>query len=212
MRHSRLVTTPEQLALLDGVLNEATLRAVFLNEERQMAQVWLDCLALTPSGDEPDDSLFCFWLNGVTRIAASLRNGHWDDQAAEVVPFDISDLTEIVYSFGGTPVHGWEFFDPPDESWAHWRERLSLNHVIPGPGGLHVLDLFQEEGIERHLDLRLWFAEVWISQRDGPFIPAEEISTAARRWWDAMYAGDPRVRHHGIVPAGNWTPPPAGHS
>ena len=50
-------------------------------------------------------------------------------------------------SFGVQPVYGWEFFDPPDSSWQHWRNHLSLDvHLLGGWGGpdQHVLDVSKE--------------------------------------------------------------------
>jgi hypothetical protein len=33
------------------------------------------------------------------------------------------------------------------------------------------------------------------------------VIASADRWWDAMYAGDPATANHGIVRAGDGSPP-----
>jgi hypothetical protein len=66
-------------------------------------------------------------VNHVSRIAASLRMGRWNDEAAQVIPLEITDLGATVRSFGGCPVYGSEFIDPPEESWVQWRDRLSVD-------------------------------------------------------------------------------------
>jgi hypothetical protein len=100
------------------------------------------------------------------------------------------------------PICGWEFIDPPEESWTHWCERLSLDHVMsPEPAG-HVLDLFQEGAtVNWHLDLRLWFDDVSVVDRQGGEIAFAQIVAGGLRWWDALYAGDSRTCGHAIVPS-----------
>lgn len=39
----------------------------------------------------------------------------------------LGGLDAAVRSFGGCPVYGWEFVDPPAGSWASWRDRVSLD-------------------------------------------------------------------------------------
>jgi hypothetical protein len=194
--------TTDQLAGLDHTLNEARLREVYIHEQRRLAQIWLECLAVSPEGDEPEDPLVCVQLNGVSRIAVSLRNANRDDRDAPPVPVALEDLSDVVRSLGGTDLYGWEFFDLAEESWSDWRERLSLDAVMPGDRGTHTVTLFQEQGVSRHLDLRLWFADLWVTRRDETQVDVDQLNAASRRWWDAMYAGDPRVQGHGIVRGG----------
>lgn len=108
-----------------------------------------------------------------------------------------------VREFGGTPIYGWEFVDPPEKSWAHWRARLSLDDVLSTEPAGHVLDLFQEGAtVNRHLDLRLWFNDLSVVDRHGREIELEQFVAGGVRWWDALYAGDSRTDGHGIVPFG----------
>lgn len=191
----------DQLSGLDLALNEGRLLAVHTNEPTRQAQIWLELLTLDAEGVEPDDRVVCIYLEGVSRIVASSRDSRWDDPKAPARPIQLQELADVVHSFGGTPIYGWEFFDPPEQGWLHWRDRLSLDVTFDGPAGSHVIDLFQEQGSERHLDLRLWFDDLWINKRTVGAVPIQEVIAGAKRWWDAMYAGDPKVQHHGIFPA-----------
>ncbi|HEU5107658.1 MAG TPA: hypothetical protein VFT95_03695 [Micromonosporaceae bacterium] len=55
-------------------------------------------------------------LDGLRRRAASLRDGWWNDPEAAVLPLTLAGLDAAVRSFGGCPIYGWEFIDPPQDS------------------------------------------------------------------------------------------------
>ncbi|WP_145831006.1 hypothetical protein [Actinoplanes teichomyceticus] len=140
-------------------------------------------------------------LDGVGRVAASLRHGRWDDPAAPVQPFGLGELPGVVRGFGGCPIYGWEFIDPPERDWLEWRDRLSLDVAFRPAPGRHVLELFQEGDTEppRHLDLRVWFDALRVT-RGGAELPVQEFIDGGRRWWNALWAGDPRTGGTGIAP------------
>lgn len=64
----------------------------------------------------------------------------------------------------------------------------------------HTLILFQEFGDESHLDLCFWFDDLSVFTPDYEEIPLDEFAAAGKRWWDALYARDPRTSKSGIVP------------
>lgn len=140
-------------------------------------------------------------LGQVARIAASLRSGWWDDAGAAVTPLRLEDLDATVRSFGGCPVYGWEFIDPPGESWLGWRHRLSVDASFGDDVPGHVMELFQEGSAElRHFDLRVWFGQIKITTPDGLDIPAADFVASGVRWWDGLYSGDSRIGGKGIFP------------
>jgi hypothetical protein len=202
---------PENLlSELDVALNEAEWHNARVRPEIAEAMLDFRVWALPEVGPEPNeqDRVLRLRLTDIGRVAASLRAGRWDDEAAQVEDFQIEDLNEVVHSFGVQPIYGWSFFDPPEQDWAHWKDRLSLDLVISDAWSRqHVLDLFQESGAgpARHLDLRIWFNGLAGYDFDSQPVPLVEAAAAGRRWWDALFARDPRVAGHGIVPAG---PPP----
>jgi hypothetical protein len=199
------------LAHLDIALNEAEWHDVVLRRDIAEAMLVFRVLALPEVGPEPSerDRVLKLLLSEVGRVAASLRTGHWDDSAAPVQSFDLDQLSEVVSSFGVQPIYGWQFFDPPESSWEHWRDRLSLDvHMSAGSEapGQHVLDVFKESlrGPSRTLDLRLWFNGLSGYDIDNNPKPLLEVAAAGLRWWDGFHADDPRTQGHGIVKAGPW--------
>lgn len=100
----------------------------------------------------------------VERLAASLRNGRWDDVGASVEEFEVDQLLDVVRS-----------------------------------GLSHALDLFQE-GYDRHLDLRIWFDELRMFTPEHEEIAFDDFAAGGVRWWDGLYANDPRTAGHGIAP------------
>jgi hypothetical protein len=193
----------EQIRRFGVALNEASLVGLEVDATARWAGVTLAVLSLPPGGGpEPADRRIQLILQPLGRIAASLRQGLWNDADAPVAPLGLDRLHAAVAGFGQQPIYGWEFLDVPEEkSFAGWRDRLSLDwHASPG-GISHTLDLFQEGATEqRHLDLRLWFDELRILGPDRAEIAFDDFTAAGVRWWDAMYAGDERTKSHGIVP------------
>ncbi len=187
---------------LNVALNEARWLGIRVDVETHRTALLLDVLALPSEGPAPANAPVVVAVNRVTRIAASLRNGWWSDTAAEVVAVALEELDDTVRSFGGCPIYGWEFIDPPEESWTHWRERLSLDVTLSKQTSPHVLELFQEGGsaAPRHLDLRVWFDQIDISTPDRHNLPLVDFIAAGVCWWNAMYADDPRTHGRGIFP------------
>ena len=166
------------------------------------ADLLFDVLSLPADGLAARECPVILAVDGVSRLIASLRDGWWDNAQAQAVPVSLTDLDAAVRSFGGCPVYGYEFVDPPEESCAHWRDRLSIDARFAQELSHHVLDLFQEDGgaEPRHLDLRIWFSRICISTPDGRRIPLSEFVAAGVRWWDGLHSDDPRVGGKGIFP------------
>ena len=195
--------TQEQKDGLGVALNEAEWLGIAGNAEAHLVAISLRVLAL-PADELPpvESAIVTLSLSGVSRIAASLRDGRWDDEEADVVGLDLAELPNTVSSFGGMPIYGWTFVDPPENEWVHWSNRLSLDVTLSGAANAHVIDLFQEggSGRPRHLDLRVWFAELKVLDGDLRQVPLDEFIASGVRWWDGLYSRDPRTSGHGIIP------------
>lgn len=198
----------EQISAFGVALNEAALVGVEVAAEERWAAVTLAVLALPEGGGPaPEDPRVQLILQPVGRIAASLRHGNWDDATARVELFHLERLAEIVASFEQQPVYGWEFLDVPDEDdFAKWEDRLSLDWRSQPGGTAHTLDLFQEWGGSRHLDLRFWFDELHVFGPDRREIAFDDFTAAGVRWWNGLHADDPRTEGHGIVPLAPSSP------
>jgi hypothetical protein len=195
------VLTEDIRSGLNVALNESRLLSVQVDPVARTAKVWFEVLSLPEEGPAPADTVVSVVVRGVTRVAVSLREGRWDDREAAVTQVALDRLDGVVREFGGSAIYGWEFIDPPEESWTRWRERLSLDQVLSTEAADHVLELFQEGAtVSRHLDLRLWFTELSVVDRYGQEIELGQFVAGGVRWWDALYAGDSRTDGHGIVP------------
>jgi hypothetical protein len=181
----------EQIQGLGVALNEADWHDLTIDAPAASVDVLLTVLARDESGAETVDPRRTLRLSGCARVAASYRAGTWDDAAAPVVPLDVEGLDRLLRRHGGGPVYGWEFVDSPrgDRDFHGWEHRLSLDLVLPGPGG-HSLSLFQDLGGVHHLDLRVWFADVSVLDGAGDRLDLDTFIAAGRRWWEAMYAGE----------------------
>jgi hypothetical protein len=151
--------------------------------------VLLTVLARDETGAETRDPRRTLRLSGVSRLVASYRAGTWDDAEAEVLPLDPDGLRELLRRNGGTPIYGWEFVDHDDRTWPQWRQRLSLDLALGGPGG-HHLTLFQDLQGLAHLDARVWFSDLSVHAGDGRRLDLDAFIADGVRWWDAMYAGE----------------------
>jgi hypothetical protein len=188
---------------LGVALNESRLLDVVLAPDNHEAILVMEVLTLPEVGPEPSDRRIALRCFPVGRIAASLRLGHWDDAHALVEAFDLTELSDVVRSFGGQPIYGWEFVDPAGDSWKRWSQHLSLDVELGDGHRDHVIEVFQASGAgpERHLDLRIWCDEFTVTRPNAEVIPLEEFAAGGVRWWDALYAGDERTKGHGIVPS-----------
>jgi hypothetical protein len=191
--------TAEQKAGLDTALNEATLLGLEVRPDGSLAGATLAVLSLPPDGSPPEDPRVQLQFAPVGRVVASLRLGSWDDYKAQVVPFPLSKLLEIVQEFGGQPIYGSEFVDVHDAALAGMAGRHSLD-FLGGPAGMTHSIRLSQEGSGKYLDICLWFDHLRIL-RPPVWEPVslEEFIAGGKRWWDGLHAGDPRTVGHGIV-------------
>ncbi len=161
--------------------------------------IGLDVLSLPERGSMPPDRRRLLSLTGVSRVVASHRDGRWDAPSALTLPLQPSGVTRVIAEFGQLPVYGWDFINGGDRRFSRWKHRLSFDVHCEGGGG-HTLDLFQENG-RRILDFRVWFDSLRMLDRRGTPIALTEFIRDGVRWWDALYANDPRTQGLGILPS-----------
>ena len=169
-------------------------------ENETYVDLLFSVLSLPEEGPEPSDPRILMRLRNVSRIAASLRHGLWNDESAAVEAFSLERLSEVVLNFRGMPIYGWKFIDRSEGSWEQWQSRLSLDETLGAHGTQHTIELFQETRGIQHLDLRIWFDDLVIYDMTQNIVSIEDFGAAGKRWWDALYAGDERVQGHGIHP------------
>ncbi|MEU1999674.1 hypothetical protein ABZ511_35020 [Nocardia gamkensis] len=186
---------------LNVALSEATCLGLAVDETAGELRLDLEVLTLPEHGTAAEDSRVQVRFTRVSRVAASLRTQHWDDLEPRVLPLQLDGLDEAIRSFGGGRLHGWEFIDLDDSSWALWSELLSFDTRIDDHESAHVLEFSQEEGIDpRELDVRVWFDDIVVYDTRGKQIPLADFIEGGARWWRAHDAGDPRATRPGIAP------------
>lgn len=119
-------------ARLNLALDEAELIGAEVDSEECVAGLTLAVLSLPEEGPAPEDRRVQIILRPVGRVAASLRHGAWNDDSAEVEPFQVDALLSIVKRFGASAIYGGKFFDvPKDKDFRNWKDRLSLDWWAP---------------------------------------------------------------------------------
>ena len=190
--------TDTEIEGLSFALCEATVGGLEFAEARRVLAATLAVLWLPEQGPPHEDLRLQFCFLSVSRLAVSLRAGHWNDPEAEVLPVSLQDLPFLIDQFGSN-IYGDRFFDVHDEELAFWGDRLSFDWRSPGADeAAHSFRLFQE-GHERHLDLLVWFDGLRIFRPDFEEVNAEWVEDGSRRWWTAWKADDPRTAGHGII-------------
>lgn len=177
--------TPEVLAELDVALEEATLVGVEMDVDARRFAATLAVLSLPPDdGPPPDDPRIKLVIEPVGRLAVSWRQAAWNDRKARSVPFEVERLSSIVAGFDQLSIYGWEFFDSKKKRLANRASGLSLDLDL-GPERRHTLGFFRLAG-----DVL------------AP-VSVDDVGAGGRRWWDALYEGDPRTASAGIFPLKN---------
>src|SRR5262245_48155130 len=142
---------------LGVALNEATLLGIELDTYSRRVGATLSVLTLPADGAPmPDDPRVQLLFAPVGRVVASLRQGRWDDPDAAVATVTAEQLLDVVRSFGGLPIYGWDFFDTAELELNKLGRRLSLDWRAGDDGTTHSV-LFFQEGPDRHLDVIIWF-------------------------------------------------------
>lgn len=181
-------------------LNEATLLDVQLDSENAIVKCILRVVTVDKNGKVPDDNTAVFTFSPVGRLITSLRHGHWQDENARVQAFAPHELSAIIQSFNGQSIYGWEFFNLGSKAIEDWVNKLSLDYRSNNGDGIsNTIDLFQEEGVSRHLDLRIWFDNLIIHDPIGNHIDLETFFENGRRAWDSIFDGKDQTSGFGIV-------------
>lgn len=181
-------------------LNEAVLLGVEFDKKRNLVACSFALVAMDKDGKVPEDNRLLFIFKPVGRFVASLRNGAWDDKNADVEKFDPKNILDVIKSFQGLSIYGWDFVNCGDKDFDTWKDRLSFDYSTGDNVGLeNTIDLFQE-GPNRHIDLRIWFDDFKIlTPKHEPF-DLEDFLENGKRGWDAIYANNDKMSGFGIFP------------
>jgi hypothetical protein len=184
-------------------LNEATLLGVEFDKEKNLVACSFSVIAMDKYGNIPENNKVWFIFKPIGRFVASYRKGNWDDENAEVEKFEPKRIHDIVDSFNGQAIYGWDFINCGDEDFDKWKDRLSFDYSAEQKTGLtNTIDLFQEYG-KKHIDIRIWFDDFDIFTSKYESIGLEELLENGKRGWDAVYANNKKMTNFGIIPVTN---------
>jgi hypothetical protein len=182
-------------------LNEATLLGVEFDKEKNLVSCSFALVAVDKDGNVPEDNRLLFIFKPIGRFVASYRNGHWDDKNAVVEKFEPERILEIIQSFQGLAIYGWDFVNCGDKDFDIWKDRLSFDYSTGDNIGLtNTIDLFQEGG-NKHIEIRIWFDDFEILTPKYEQVELEEFLENGKRGWDAVYANNDKMNNFGIIPA-----------
>jgi hypothetical protein len=185
-----MMLTASDKHMITGAIEDATLLGLDLDVSGRRAGTTLAVWNVQEVGGWPDDPRILFIFSGVARIAASLRNGAWNDADAAVAPIGVDELPKVIASFGGSEIYGASFFDRHEEARAAWGDRLSLDLRCGSQVAAHSITLFQEEAFDRFLEFCVWFEELALVAPSGSSIEVADLIEGYERWskargWEA---------------------------
>ncbi len=185
--------TDQQVKDLNLVCQEATWIGLEINQQGAWAGITLCVRSLPVEGPAPTDTRVLLVLEPLTRIAASYRDGIWNDKDAEVIPLTVPLLEHRVFEAQDT-VCGTDFFNVSDEQgFEPWSKLLSLDVKTENIdfGSSNTLNLFQD--LSRFLAVRIWFGGVHVYGADGKEMPLLDLVEGSKRWWQGLRDRDPRT-------------------
>ena len=193
--------TKQQIKQLNTIFNVATLLGAEYAENKSIIGITLLPIILDTNGKIPADPRISVIFLNVSRVIASLRRGAWNDQEAEIKKFNISDLLKVVQSFGGGAIYGSNFIDNNKDNFNWWSKNPSFDLINENmKESKHTMDLFQEEGRNRHLDVKIWFDDLKIFNANKREVAIEDLFEAGKRAWDGISRGDEEAGKFGIMP------------
>src|SRR6185312_12936637 len=102
----------------------------------------------------------------------------------------LSDALRTIQYHDG--LFGWHFFDTPETDYfAPWSDRLSYDVCTEGSRGFsHTFTAWSEELVvgretraRQLIDLRVWFDDLFLTDRLGRTLDLDETIASARRYW-----------------------------
>ena len=179
--------TPDEAAGIGAALNESSLLEASFDLVHRRVELVVDVLTLPVDGPEPDDCRVVLCLHEISRVVFL---------AGDVGgPLALAEIPEAIRRNSGRPMYGWTFVDTdsrtPSEPTFEWR---SASPTLSA----HRLHVFQGEGLTY---LVVWFDRLDVRTFAGEPLPLAEFVAGGKRWWDGLFAGDPRTASRGIVPS-----------
>jgi hypothetical protein len=188
-----------QINGINTALNESRLLGIEYESTKKIIAATFSLVMMDIEGNVPEDTRVSIRFNRIHKVLASLRDGHWDDTSAKIIPFEISQLLEVSQSFGGLEIYGWDFMNSETDD-ARWKSRgVSLELIDESVNGTNTISLFQSAS-NRTLDIKIWFDELIIIDPKGQQIELQTFIDNGERGWDAINSNNPKMKKYCIYP------------
>jgi len=180
--------TKENKDKLDLAFNESKIN--YIGIESGVVEVLMDCVSMNSDNKFPDDDRHRFMFNDFGRIAISFRLGEWDDEKAEIVNIEPSELKSKFANLKLDSMYGWEYINLDDKTFNDWKDKISLDVVNKDDWNkMNTIDLFAEKiGKDAvTIDIRIWFKDFQVFDYFGRELTKKEFIENGERGWNQLY-------------------------
>tara|TARA_B110000208_G_C11536048_1_gene346108 strand:- start:262 stop:651 length:390 start_codon:yes stop_codon:yes gene_type:complete len=112
---------------LDLAFNESKINHIEV--ETNLVEILLDCISMNSENEFPKDNRHKFIFKNFGRIVVSYRLGEWNDENAEIVKIENSELKSKFEVLKLNAMYGWEFINVGEKNFNDWKKKLSLDYV-----------------------------------------------------------------------------------
>ena len=180
--------TKENKDKLDLAFNESKIN--YIGIESDVVEILMDCVSMNSDNKFPDDDRHKFMFNDFCRIAISFRLGEWDDNKAEIIKIEPTELKSKFDKLKLDSMYGWEYINLDDKTFNDWKDKISLDVVNKDDWNkMNTIDLFAEQiGKDAvTIDIRIWFKDFQIFDYYGIELTKKEFIENGERGWNQLY-------------------------
>ena len=173
---------------LDLAFNESKINYVGIKSDT--VEILMDCISMNSENKFPEDDRHKFMFSDFGRIAISYRLGEWDNEKAEIIKINETELKSKFDKLKLDSMYGWEYINLGDKTFDDWKEKLSLDLIKKDNWNeMNTIDLFAEQiGKDAvTIDIRIWFTDFQIFDYFGKEITKTEFVANAERGWNQLY-------------------------
>ena len=173
---------------LDLAFNESKINYVGIKSDT--VEILMDCISMNSENKFPEDDRHKFMFSDFSRIAISYRLGEWDNENAEIIKINETELKSKFERLNLDSMYGWEYINLGDKTFDDWKEKLSLDLIKKDNWNeMNTIDLFAEQiGKDAvTIDIRIWYKDFQIFNYFGKEIAKTEFVANAERGWNQLY-------------------------
>jgi hypothetical protein len=169
--------------VLNEALQDCDLASFVVDGAARTAVVSFYATGILPEGGQ---LLAAYPLFLVARPVGRVAARHTVDGA--VLPVRLDEIDSVLDQFAVKYMDDWDIVDPPEQYRARWTgQELSLDARF-GAEDPHVIELWQDELPEHGLDVGVWFARLFVLDRELNAVTPALLTAWRERWHDEASA------------------------